>query len=139
MSSGQGVLLGVMAVALVAMAVVQVVALLAAARWAKQAAESMEMLRREVKPLIEKAHRISDDAARAASLAAAQVERVDRLMASATERIDETLSVVQGAVIAPVRQGAALVAAVRAALGVFRTATDRRQQTQDDEEALFVG
>jgi hypothetical protein len=38
-----------------------------------------------------------------------------------------------------VRQGAAAVAAVRAAVDVIRGIRDRRRQAQDDDEALFVG
>lgn len=139
MTDWQGVLLALTTVALVVMAAVQVMVFVTMARLAKQASDALESLQRDVKPLIEKVHRISDDAGRAAALAAAQAERVDRLMASAAARIDETLGVVQGAVIEPIRQGAALMAAVRAAVGVFRSASSRGRQSQDEDEALFVG
>jgi hypothetical protein len=130
------VFLGLMALALLTMAAVQVAFAIQAAKLARQAADAMESVRREVRPLIEKATRVTDDAARAASLAAAQVERVDQMMRTTTERIDETMGIVQHAIIVPVRQGAAVVAAVRAAFDVLR---GRRRQGHDEDEALFVG
>lgn len=133
------VYLAVMAVALAIMALVQVGVVIALLKVGKQVSATTQEIRRDLKPLIEKANRISDDAARAASMAVAQVERVDRLLASASARVDETLSLVQGAVIQPVRQGAALVAAVRAAMTAFRTWQGRPQHARDDEDPLFVG
>ena len=75
----------------VVMAAIQIgLALIVAAR--RQADEATtDALRREVKPLIEKANRLVDEASRVTSLAAAQVERVERLLASTSERVDETL------------------------------------------------
>jgi hypothetical protein len=59
-------------------------------------------------------------------------------MAATSQRLDQTLNVVQGALVGPVRQGAAVITAVRAALALLRR---RRAQAsgRDDEEALFVG
>lgn len=133
------VFLGVIALALVGMAGAQVFLALQAVRLARQASETLDAVRREVRPLIEKASRVTDEAARATALAAAQVERVDRLMSVATERVDETIGVVQKALLEPVRQGAAVAAGVRAALGVLRGWRERRRHAPDDEEALFVG
>ena len=133
------VFLGVISVALVVMAAVQVAVVVTAAKYARQAADTAAALRQDVKPLLEKANRISDEAARASTLAVAQVERVDRMLASAAERIDETLGLVQSSVVQPVRQGAAILSAIRAAVGVFRGAQDRQRQAQEDDEALFVG
>ena len=79
-----------------------------------------EEIRREVMPLVAKAHRISDDAARVASMAVVQIERVDRLLALTADRVNETLAVIQPAVIEPVRQGAAVLTAMRAAVSAFR-------------------
>ena len=139
MTTWSVVFLGVMAVALVAMAAAQVVLALHASRLARQASETIESIRRDVRPLIEKAHRVTDEAARATAMAAAQVQRLDRLMQVTTERVDETLGIVQHAILQPVRQGAAVVAGIRAAIDVLRGWRARSRQAHDDDEALFVG
>lgn len=141
MTDWQLVCLAAMAVALVVMAAVQVGVIIVAVRVGRQVSATAEEIRREVKPLVLKAHRISDDAARAAALAVAQVERIDRLVESASARVHETLGLVQDAVVEPVRQGAAVVAAVRAALTAFRSwrGEGAHHHRRDDEDALFVG
>jgi len=132
--------LAVMAMSLAVMAAMQIWLALIALRVARQMMATTDALRREVKPLIEKTNRLVDEASRATSLAAAQVERVERLLTSTSDRVDETLGVLQGAILQPVRQGAALVTAIRAALSVIRGARDARsRQARDEEEALFVG
>ena len=138
MSDWQVVYLGVMAFALVIMAAVQIGLIVVALRLGKQLSATMEEIRREVRPLVEKAHRISDDAARATSLAVAQIEKVNTLLSTTTTRVSETLGLVQHAVVEPVRQGAAVAAAVRAALTAFRSWRGS-QQAREDDDALFVG
>jgi hypothetical protein len=138
----QTVFLALIAAAVVVMAVLQVAVVVAAARFARQAAQSVTELRRDLRPVVDKVNRIADDAARATALAAAQVERLDQVMSTAAARIDETMNVVQGAIIQPVRHGAAAVAAFRAAVAVFRGVRNRSRHahhSRDDDEALFVG
>ena len=139
MSEWQVIWLGTMAMALVVMAIVQVGVVIVALRLSRELLETSQVLRREIPPLIEKAHRISDDAAKAAALAVAQVERVDRLLASTSHKLDETLTLVQGAILEPVRQGGALIAAIRAFAAGFRGASHPSHHRREDEEALFVG
>ena len=135
----QLVWLAVIAIAVTVMTVVQIAVLLTLARSARQLGETVQQVRQEIRPLAEKVNRIADDAARAAALAVTQVERVDRALLTATQRVDQTLNVVQGALVEPVRQGAAVVAAVRSALSVFRRSSEPRHHGRDEEEALFVG
>ena len=141
MNDGQSFYLAAMAVALVVMAAVQIGLIVVALRVAKQLTATAEEIRREVRPLVAKAHRISDDAARVASLTVAQVERIDRLLASTSERVNETLGVIQHAVIEPVRQGAAVMTAMRAAVSAFRSwrGHPHTPHGREDEDALFVG
>jgi biopolymer transport protein ExbD len=134
----QLVCLAVMAVMMTVMTVIQVGVLLALAKSARQVAETAKEIRQEVRPLAEKVHRIADDAARVASLTLMQVERVDQALAATTQRLDQTLNVVQGARAGPFRQGAAVVTAVRAALSLLRRPRDQAA-SRDEEEALFVG
>ena len=140
MTDWQGAALVVMAAALVVMAVIQVAAIAAALRLARQVTSTAEALRREVRPLIDQVRRIADEAERASRLATAQVARVDQLLASMAVRIEETVDVVQGALVGPLRQGAAVVTAVRAALSVFRSWQRRPRRTREDtDDAMFVG
>jgi uncharacterized protein YoxC len=133
----QVVWIAVAALAVAVMAIAQVAVVVAAYRIAKQASRAIEELRRDVRPLIEKATLISDNAAKASALAVTQAERIDRLLETTAGRIDETVGLVQDAIIEPVRQSAAVVAGLRAAFTAFRGWRER--PTRDEEEALFVG
>jgi hypothetical protein len=128
-----------MTVALVVMALMQIGVVIVAVIVGKRVIAVAEDLRREVRPLVAKAHRISDDAERVTALAVRQVERIDQLLTDTQENIGHTFGLVQQAVVEPVRQGAAVVAAVRAALSAFRSWQDRSHHARDDEDALFVG
>lgn len=139
MTDWQVVFLGIIAFALVAMAAAQVVIGLAVARASRQVTETAETLRRDVKPLIEKATKVTEDAARVTELAVVQAERVDQLVASVAVRVDDTLAVVQRSVVAPVQQGAAVVAGIRAMIGALRDRPRRPPAHRDDEDPLFVG
>jgi uncharacterized protein YoxC len=134
----QLVWLAVIAIGVTVMTVVQVGVLLVVARSARQLAETAQKIRQEVSPLADKVNRIADDAGKAASLALAQIERLDRALSATTQRVDETLNVVQGALTEPIRHGAALVSALRGVLSAFRGARENRPG-RDEEEALFVG
>ena len=131
--------LGVIAVAVLVMAIAQVAVLIKLSQVAKDTSTAARDLRRELTPLIEKANRIADDAGRVSALALAQMERVDQALSSTVRKIDDTVAVVQSAIISPVRQGTALVAGVRAALAVFKARQDRGRYGRDDEDALFIG
>ena len=139
MTDGQTVWLAVIALSVAVMAIVQVATILVAVKYGRELARSLEEFRRDVRPVLDKAHKISEDAARVAALAATQIERLDKIMSTTAARIDETMGIVQGAIIEPVRHGAAMMAAVRAAFAVIRGFRDRDRATRDDEEALFVG
>lgn len=139
MSDSSTVWLAIIAIAVAVMALMQVGIAIAAWRVGKQVAAATEEIRRDLRPLIGKMNGIADEAAYTTSLVRLQVERLDALVASTTERVDETINVVQGAIVAPVRQGAALLTAVRAAFAAFRRGGSRTGPTRDEEEAWFVG
>jgi hypothetical protein len=128
-----------MAIALVAMAAAQMALAWQITRIARETLETTQQLRRDFRPLVDKLHKIADDASRAAALAVVQVERVDAMMSAAALRVDETLAIVQDAIITPVRHGAAIVAGVRAAFAAFRGGADRPRRSREDEDALFIG
>ena len=144
MTDWQLVFLGVMAVSLLVMAIIQVGAIIALLKVGKKSIEAIEDVRRELKPLMEKVNRIADDASRASSLAVIQVERVDRFMASTSNRVADTLGILQTAVAGPASKAAGLVAAVRAGMQVFQYLQQRRQRrssshAREEDDALFVG
>lgn len=136
-----GTSLTIMAVSLAIMAIVQIGLIVTAIVVAKKAIAAMTQLQKDVVPLIEKANRVADEAARATSLAAMQMERVDGLMATTSARLDDTLGIIQSAMSGPIGQGVAAVKAFRAAMSVVRDWKGRRQRryAHDEDDALFVG
>lgn len=134
--------LGVMAGALVVMALGQLVLAIVGARMARQATDAVQEVRRDLRPILEKAQKIANDAARTSDIARSQAERIDQIIALTAQRIDETLTNVQAAVSGPLRQGSAVVAGIRAAMEVLRNVSERRgsaRPREEDEDALFVG
>ena len=95
-----------------------------------------------MKPLAESINTIARDAARISSLATGQVERIDRLVTDLTTRLEQTATTVQDAILKPLRDGAAIMSGVKAAIEVFRELTHRsggRRARADDDDALFIG
>jgi uncharacterized protein YoxC len=135
------VFLGVIAVATLAMAVAQVAVIVVAGRAARRVAEVAEQFQRDVKPLFGHLNAIGHDAARAAALAAVQVERVDQLFTDVVQRFEQTVSTVQATVIGPVREGRALISAFKAAMQAVRELRQSgrpRQGRAEEEDALFI-
>lgn len=141
MNEWAGVFLAVMAVSLAIMAAIQIGLIVIGIKVAKQVTAATSQLHQEIRPLIDKANAIADDAARATALATIQVERVDKLMATTATRLDSTLNIIQNVASGPVGQGAAAVSAFKAAMGVVRDWKMRRRRASqhDDDDALFVG
>jgi hypothetical protein len=134
------VFLGVIAVATLAMAIAQVGVIIAAGLMARRVGRMVDQLEREVKPLFGHLNAIGADASRAVTLATAQVERADKLLADIAVRVEQTLNVVQASIGAPAREGRAMMGAFRAAMQVLREMrTGRaRRGRGDDEDPLFI-
>ena len=131
--------LGVIAVATLATAVMQIGVLVTAGRLVRRIGRLVDVVEEEVKPILGHLNSIGRDASRAASLATAQVERVDRVFAMLVERLEDTLETIQNAVARPAREAAALIAGLRAALAIIRDLRARRSGSRaDDEDALFI-
>jgi len=137
------VFLGIIALSVLVMAVIQVGAVVYGARLAKRVDLLTDRIEREVTPVFSHLQTMSAEVARASTLAAQQVERADRLFADVSVRLEETVAVLQSAVITPARQGFAVVTGLKAALGVFRERTDatarRRAGRADEDDPLFIG
>ena len=96
----------------------------------------------QVQPLVDRLTVITADAARLSALAVKQAETVDVAVTSAAHRVDQTLAVVQNAVVAPAREGMALASALRAAVGSIRKGSVTRRRPKgsgDEDDALFIG
>jgi hypothetical protein len=141
------ILLGVIALAVAIMAIVQVGAIIAGLRLARRVESLARDLETGVKPLLTNLAAVTADASKAASLAASQVERFDRLVVDLTARVDQTLTAAQQFVTGPAREGMAIVTGIRAAVSAFQTlreASRRRSAArsvamEEDEESLFIG
>ena len=83
------VFLGIIAVSVLVMAAVQVAAIVMALRAARRVSRLTSQIEQEIRPVVANLQAITADAARATAIAAAQVERADRLftdMAGARRR-----------------------------------------------------
>lgn len=134
------VFLGIIAVATLATAVGQVLQGLAIARLATRINGVAETIDREIRPLIANATAVAANAARVSEVAVAQMERADRLFADLAGRVDGVSRLVQGTLLAPAREGRALLAALAAAIGVVRQGRLAGQaQGADEDDPLFIG
>lgn len=141
MTAWSDVFLGVIAAATLAIAVAQIAVIVVAGRAARRVADVAEQFQRDVKPLFGHLNAIGHDAARAAALAAVQVERVDQLFTDVVQRFEQTVSTVQATVIGPVREGRALISAFKAAMQAVRELRQNgrsRQGRAEEEDALFI-
>jgi hypothetical protein len=134
------VFLGVIAVATLAIAVAQIFVIITAGMMARRVGRIVDQLERDVKPLFGHLNAIGHDASRAVALATAQVERADKLFGDLTLRVEETINMVQSSIVAPAREGRAMMSAFKAALQVLRDIRSHRgrQGRGDDEDALFI-
>ena len=141
MSPWSDVFLGVIAVATLIMAVVQIGVIVAAGRLARRVDRLADQIERELKPVFAHLDALGKDASRAAGLAVAQVERVDRIFADLAVRIEQSFASLQTAILGPAREGRALLVGLRAALAALRSAREdgrTRAGRGEDEDALFI-
>jgi hypothetical protein len=145
--------LGLIALAVVVMAGVQIGAIVLAMRAARRVTDRLDRLEQDVRPIVANAQAMSADAKRAFALASAQVERADRLLTDAARRVEDTVAVVQRSILAPARDGMAIVQGIKAAFTAFRDLKARpRSRTPnigavpravpdpgDDDHASFIG
>ena len=137
MSIWSEIFLGVIAVATLAMAIVLVGAVVAASRIARRLGRILDELEVELKPLFEQLNAIGRDASRAAALATAQVERVDRVFADLAQRLDHILRAFQAIFDGPAQEGRAILSALGAAIRAVRGGRSRGARSEE-EDALFI-
>jgi hypothetical protein len=145
-STGE-LLLGIIALAVAVMAVVQVGAIVAGLRVARRVEQLATELETGIKPLLMKLTTLTGEATKAATLAASQVERFDRIFGELTASLEETLASARRLMAGPAREGMAIVAGVRAAVSAFqglretsrRRSASRSGAPEEEEESLFIG
>lgn len=134
--------LGIIAIATLVTALIQLGAVIALLRLARQARQTLASVQQEVRPLIARATAIADDASRTAALAAAQAQKIDRLVTDLSRRVEETAAILQDAIITPAREGMAIFAAIKAGLAALRGLRDlspRGGRHAEEEDSLFIG
>jgi hypothetical protein len=82
---------------------------------------------------------VAADAARVSGIAAVQAERVDAMLTDLADQVEQGVAQVRDAVMAPAREGLALVTGLRAALNALRGVRRGRPSRAEDEDALFIG
>jgi hypothetical protein len=137
------IFLGIIAFGVILMAAMQVGALVYGARLAARVSQLADLVEREIKPVFANLQTVGAEAARASALATAQVERADRLFAEVSARVEETVGVVQHAIVTPAREGLAVVAGLRAALHTLRDMRDATTRSRaarpEEDDPLFIG
>ena len=134
------VFLAVIAIATLTMAIIQVGAIIYAGRLAKRVERLATQVEHEIQPLLGRLNTAASDAARVAALAAAQAERMDVVLTDITGQVQDTVTQVRTAIIAPAREGRAVVSGIRAALAALRgLGFPGRVRRAEDEDALFIG
>jgi len=135
------VYLGLIAFGVLVMATIQVAAVVAAIRAARRAGEMAGRFERDVRPIIANLQKVSEEAARASAQAAAQVDRLDALVANVARRVEETAATVQQTILQPARDGLALLSGLKAVIASFREPREapQRKEAQGPHDDLFIG
>jgi len=133
--------LGIIAAATLVTAMLQIGVLVAMGLLVRRVFQLVDHIDKELKPIFESVQSIARDASRAASLATAQVERIDRALGDLMQRLDKTLSAVQNFVSGSGnRSGAAAwVTAFKSVFNLIRELrASRGGHGAEDEDALFI-
>ena len=135
-------LLGIIAISVFVMAAIQVAAMVLAARAARRLGEVASRLEQDVRPIVANLQAVTADAARTSALAAATVERADRFVHDAAQRIEQVLTTVP-ALLESARDGFSVLGGLRAVLNTFRdlrsTSSRRKPTSVEEEDPLFIG
>jgi hypothetical protein len=138
-SSWAEVFLGVIAVATLATAIMQIGAIVVVGRLVRRLISLVDRVEQELKPLLGHLNSIGQEAARAASLASAQIERVDAALTDLTYRLEQTAGVVQASVTGPVKESVAILRGLQAAFNSLRGRRPARPRPgAEGEDALFI-
>ena len=127
--------LGLIALGVLVMATIQVAAIVTAIRAARRVGEMAGRFEQDVRPIIANLTRVSEEAARASAQAAAQVDRIDALMASVADRVEETAATLQHTILQPARDGLALLNGLKSIIASFTNSREPREPREPRERA----
>ena len=133
--------LGIIAVAVLVMAVIQVTAIVLAMSAARRIGQVADRLEQNLNPVVSNLQTITSEAARMTTVAAAQVERADRMFADLTRRAEQVMAAVP-TLLGPAGKGLAFLNGIKAALAAIhelRRSSRRGAAHPDEEDALFIG
>lgn len=133
--------LGIIAVAVLVMAVIQVAAIVFAMSAARRIGRVADRLEQNLNPVVSNLQTITSEAARMTTLAAAQVERADRMFADLGRRAEHVMAAVP-TLLGPAGKGLAFLNGIKAALAAIhelRRSSRRGASHPDEEDALFIG
>jgi hypothetical protein len=133
--------LGIIAVAVLVMAVIQVAAIVFAMSAARRIGRVADRLEQNLNPVVSNLQTITSEAARMTTLAAAQVERADRMFADLGRRAEQVMAAVP-TLLGPAGKGLAFLNGIKAALAAIhelRRSSRRGASHPDEEDALFIG
>ena len=135
------VFLGIIAVAVAIMAIIQVAAIVFAMSAARRIGQVADRIEQDLRPVMSNLQAISAEAARAASLAALQMERADRIFGDFSRRAEQVMAAIPS-LLGPAGKGFAFLnglKAVLAAIQELRRTPRRRAAHPEEEDALFIG
>lgn len=133
--------LGIIAVAVLVMAVIQVAAIVFAMSAARRIGRVADRLEQNLNPVVSNLQTITSEAARMTTLAAAQVERADRMFADLARRAEQVMAAVP-TLLGPAGKGLAFLNGIKAAIAAIhelRRSSRRGAAHPDEEDALFIG
>jgi hypothetical protein len=131
--------LGIIAVATLATSIVQICVLVAAGLLARRVLRLVDHVEHELRPIIEHVQSVARDASRAAAIATAQVERVDRAVREIIQGLDRSLNMIQGFLTGPAGNGTAWLVTFRTLFKLIRDLrAGRARPRAEDEDALFI-
>lgn len=133
--------LGIIAVAVLVMAVIQVTAIVFAMSAARRIGQVADRLEQNLNPVVSNLQTITSEAARMTTMAAAQVERADRMFADLSRRAEQVMAAVP-TLLGPAGKGLAFLNGIKAALAAIhelRRSSRRGAAHPDEEDALFIG
>jgi precorrin-6B methylase 2 len=133
--------LGIIAVAVLVMAVIQVAAIVFAMSAARRIGQAADRFERDLRPVMHNLQTMTAEAARATNLAAAQMERADRMFGDLSRRVEQVVAAVPN-LLGPAGKGLAFLNGLKAAMAAIqelRRTSRRRAAHADEEDALFIG
>jgi len=107
----------------------------------KQGQPSTKCSEQNLNPVVSNLQTITSEAARMTTMAAAQVERADRMFADLSRRAEQVMAAVP-TLLGPAGKGLAFLNGIKAALAAIhelRRSSRRGATSPDEEDALFIG